>query len=117
MSGYETNIGKAEKSIFAIGDNARAEGTVGGSDLDDMKEILRELLRAASTYSDPAADEVKDLTLDATLELGAGKPEKETLRRLVEATRKLAERLGPAVIGAGALADAADKITALIRHL
>lgn len=117
MSSYETHIGKVDNSVFAIGDNAEAKGTFSDRDRDDMEKILKELLATVSRYTDPVAAEVRDLTLDASREIGAGKPERDVFRRLAEATRRLMERLGPAVIGAGALADAADKISDLIRHL
>ena len=117
MSTYETHFGNVEGSNFAIGDNARAEGTFSRRDRDDMTETLRELLRIASKYTDPAAEEVRGLTLDASREIGSGKPERDVFRRLAEATRRLMEKLGPGVIEAGALADAVAKLADLVRHL
>jgi hypothetical protein len=104
-------------SIYAIGDHARAEGTFTGRDADEMAEVLGALLAIVSQYTDPAAAEVRKLTLAASREIGSGKPERDVFRRLAEATRRLMEKLGPGVIEAGALADAAAKLGDLIRHL
>jgi hypothetical protein len=116
VSSYETNNWKVENSNFAIGDNAKAEGTFNNRDAEDMAETLKVLLAIVSKYTDPVADEVRDLTLAASREIGSGKPEREVFRRLAEATRKLMERLGPGVIEVGALADAVAKISDMIRH-
>jgi hypothetical protein len=80
------------------------------------QQSLPWLLAIVSKYGDPVADEVRDLTLAASREIGSGKPEREVFRRLAEATRKLMEKLGPGVIEVGALADAVAKITDMIRH-
>jgi hypothetical protein len=116
VSSYETNIWKVENSNFAIGDHATAEGSFSNRDRDDMAGTLRGLLAIVSKYGDPVADEVRDLTLAASREMGSGKPEREVFRRLAEATRKLMEKLGPGVIEVGALADAVAKISDMIRH-
>jgi hypothetical protein len=117
VSTYETHIGKVDKSAVAIGENASAEVKFGRDDRDDMLEALKVLLSISSQYTDPAASEVRDLALAATREMGADKPERDVFRRLVDATRKLMNRLGSGVVGAGALADAVAKISDLIHHL
>jgi hypothetical protein len=116
MGTYETNIGKVDNSIFAIGEKARAEGKISRRDRDDMTDTLKLLLRIVSRYTDPAADEVMDLALAASQEISADKPEREVFQRLVDATRKMMHKLGPSVIEAGALADAVTKISDLIHH-
>lgn len=117
MSTYETHIGSVDNSVFAIGENAKAKGRTGSRNHDDMTQALRMLLDIASKYNDPVACEVKDLTLAASREISSGKPERDVFRRLVDATRKMMDKLGPGLIEAGALADAAAKISDLIHHL
>jgi hypothetical protein len=117
VSTYETHIGKVEKSTFAIGDQAKAEGKFGDHDRDDMAETLRVLLSIISKYTDPAADEVRGLALEASREIRADKPRKEIFRRLADATREMIDKLGSSLIEAGALADAVAKISDLIHHL
>lgn len=117
VSTYKTHIGKVDNSVFAIGDGAEAKGTFSDRDRDDIAETLNELLAIVGKYTDPVAEEVRCLTLDASREIGSGKPERDVFRRLAEATRKLMEKLGPGVIEAGALADAAARLGDLIRHL
>jgi len=116
VSTYENHIGKVDNSVFAIGDYATAKASFTNRDRDDMAQILKELLAIVSNYTDPVAEEVRDLALDASHEMGSGRPEKYVFRRLAEATRRLMEKLGPGVIEVGALADAAAKISDLIRH-
>jgi hypothetical protein len=117
MSTYETHIEKVDNSVFAIGENARAEGNPGNRNRDDMTEALRILLDIVSKYNDPVAYEVKDLTLAASREVSSGNPERDVFRRLADATRKMIDKLGPGVIEAGALADAVAKISDLVHHL
>lgn len=117
MSTYETHIGKVDNSTFAIGEKAKAEGKSGDRYRDDMAETLRVLLGIISKYTDPAADEVRGLALDASREISADKPKKEVFRRLADATRDMMDKLGSRLIEAGALADAVAKISGLIHHL
>jgi hypothetical protein len=117
MSSYETRIGNVDNSVFAIGDSATAEGKFARHDRDDMAEYLKVLLSIISKYTDPTAYEVRDLALAATREISANKPEKEVFQRLVDATRKLMNKLGSSIVEAGALADAVAKISDLIHHL
>ena len=69
-------------SNFAIGDNAKAEGTFSRRDRDDMTETFKVLLGIVSKYTDPAADEVRDLTLDASREISSNKPAVAELARV-----------------------------------
>jgi hypothetical protein len=117
MSTYETHIGNVDNSAFAVGENAKAEGRFVRHDRDDMVETLKVLLSIISKYTDPTAYEVRDLAVAATREISANKPEKEVFQRLVDATRKLMNKLGPSIVEAGALADAVAKISDLIHHL
>lgn len=117
MSTYETHIGNVDKSVFAIGEKAKAEGNFGRRDREDMAETLRVLLGIAGKYSDSEAVEVHDLALAASREISADKPEKEVFRRLADATKKMMNKLGPSVIEAGALAEAVARISDMIRHL
>jgi hypothetical protein len=117
MSTYETHIGKVEKSTFAIGEKAKAEGKFGDHDRDDMAETLRVLLGIVNKYTGPAADEVQGLAFDASREISKDKPKKEVFRRLADATRKMIDQLGSSLIEAGALAAAVAKISDLIHHL
>jgi hypothetical protein len=117
MSTYETHIGNVDNSVFAIGENPKAEGKFVRHDRDDMAETLKVLLSIISEYTDPAACEVRDLALAATREVSANKPKKEVFQRLVDATRKLMNKLGPGIVEAGALTDAVAKISDLIHHL
>ena len=117
MSTYETHIENVHDSTFAIGKKAKAVRNSGGADLRDMAEALSVLFGIVSKYADPAADEVLDLAVAARREISADRPEKEVFRRLVDATRKLMDKLGSRIIEAGALADAVAKIGDLLRHL
>jgi hypothetical protein len=117
MSSYEIRIKEVHDSTFAIGDNAQAGGISGSPDRDGVAEALRELLGIVSRYTDPGADEVLDLACAARGEIRAAEPDKEVFRRLVDATRKLIDKLGSRLIEAGALADAVAKIGELVRHL
>jgi hypothetical protein len=117
MSTYETHIENVDNSVFAVGENAKAEGKFVRHDRDDMVDTLKILLSIISKYTDPAAYEVRDLALAATREISANKPEKEVFQRLVDATRKLMNKLGSGIVEAGALADAVAKISDLIHHL
>ena len=117
MSSYEIRIKEVHGSTFAIGDDAKAGGNSGSQDRDGMAEAVRELLGIVSRYTDPAADEVLDLACAARGEIKAAEPDKEVFRRLVDATRKMMDKLGSGLIEAGALADAVAKIGDLLRHL
>jgi hypothetical protein len=117
VSTYNTRIEKIESSTVAIGDNATAVGASGSRDRDDMVETLSVLLGIVGKNTGPAADEVLRLALDARREISVGKPDKEVFRRLVDATRKMMQKLGSSVIGAAELADAVAKISEVIRHL
>jgi hypothetical protein len=117
MSTYETHIGNVDNSTFAIGENARAQGTVHRRDRDDLVEAVGTLLSIVTRYTDPAAVEVQNLALAARREISAEKPRKEPFRRLTEAAQKLMGKLGSSLIEAGALADAVGKISDVIHHL
>ena len=117
MSNYEINIERVDNSTFAIGKKAKAEGRSGDRYRDDMAETLRVLIGIISDYTDPAADEVRGLALDASREISADKPKKEVFRRLADAARDMMDKLGSRLIEAGALADAVAKISGLIQHL
>lgn len=117
MNSYEAHFGNVDKSVIAIGENAKAEGYFGTRERDDMAETLSVLLGIVRRYTDPAADEVFNLALAANREIRADKPQKDVFQRLVDATRKMMKRLGSSVIGAGELADAVTRISELIRHL
>jgi hypothetical protein len=124
MSSYEIRINEIRGSTFAIGDNATAGGTSTPLDRDGMKDALAVLLGIVSGLPKPkpdepdsGADEVLDLACIARGEIKAAEPDKAVFRRLVDATRKLMDALGPKIIEAGALADAVAKIADLTRHL
>lgn len=117
MSTYETSIGDVHNSTFAIGKKAMAVGNSGRLERDDMAAALSVVLGIVGKYTGPAADEVLDLAVAARREISAEKPEQEIFRRLVDATRKMMDKLGSRIIEAGALADAVAKIGDLVRHL
>jgi hypothetical protein len=117
MSNYEMHIGKIDRSVFAIGENAKAEGNFGHGDRDDMTEALKELLDIVGKYTDSAAQEVLELARAASREMSADKPEKAVFQRLVDVTRKMMDKLSSSVIEVGALADAVAKISEMIHHL
>jgi hypothetical protein len=117
MSTYETHIENVQGSTFAIGERARAVGNSSNADLRDMAEALSVLFGIVSKYADPAADEVLDLAVAARRGISAGKPEEAVFRRLVDATRKMMDKLGSRIIEAGPLADAVARIGDLVRHL
>lgn len=124
MSSYEVRIDQIHRSNVAIGDHATAGGTPAPQDRDEMKTALAVLLAIVARLPapdedepDPGAEEVLDLACVARGEIKAAEPDKAVFRRLVDATRKLMDTLGPKIVEAGALADAVAKIADLTRHL
>src|SRR5262249_58799455 len=103
-------------STFAIGEKAKAKGKSGDRYRDDMAETLRVLLGIISKYTDPAADEVRGLALDASREISADKPKKEVFRRLSDATRDMMDKLESRLIEAGGHAASVGRITCAVAH-
>ncbi len=116
MDSYETNIGRVDNSVFAIGRNARAQGRIERQD-HDLAEALQTVLSVVREYTDPAAIEATGLSMAAIRQIEAGQPEKDVFARLVDAARKVLGNLGAGLAEAGTLAEAVTRISEVTRHL
>jgi hypothetical protein len=120
MARYETNINKVTGSTFAIGDNASALGSISvNPEYQEIARRLTDLIHLIREYdeTDQGITDIRALAHEAQGEVNSAQPDKQRIRRVLDRMQTALNKVGPGIVGIGALADAITKIAGAIQHL
>lgn len=121
MSDYNVEVGgDVIGASISIGDNARSGAVISGDPVRQHAiRALDEFIAAVRNCDahTPGVTEVQDDVAEVKREVAASNPDKRAIRERLTRIQAWLAAIGSAVIGAGALADALDKIWDAIGHL